>query len=63
MYQHWTLKVAIMQEGLEPLPRCDQFRMHIPEANIFTHRQTDKCNKVAERGLQRRYVELAARCG
>ena len=30
MYRHWNSKVDIMQEVLEPLPMCDQFRMHIP---------------------------------
>ena len=24
MYQHWKSKVAILQEGMEPLPRCAQ---------------------------------------
>ena len=42
MYQHWKSKVAIMQEGQEPLPRCYQRKMHIPEAKIFKNRQTDK---------------------
>ena len=45
MYQHWKLKVYIMQEGPEPLPRCEKCGMHMPEARIFKHRQTDKCNK------------------
>ena len=35
--------------------------MHIPADNIFNHRQKDKCNKVTERGLQRRDVETEAR--
>ena len=52
-----------MQEGPEPLPRCDQCGMHMPAARIFNHRQSDKCNKATERRLQRRDVEMEARCG
>ena len=49
MYRHCKLKVAIIQEGPEPLPRCDQFRMHIPRSRVCKNRQTDKCNKATER--------------
>ena len=51
-----------MQEGPEQLPRCDQCGMHIPEAKLFSHRHTDKCNKATERIIQRRDVDMAARC-
>ena len=63
MYQHWKSKVAIMQEGIELLPQCDQCGMHIPAARIFNHRQADKCNKATDIILQRRDVDMAARCG
>ena len=53
MYRHWKLKVSIMQEGPEPLPRCDQCGMHMTAVNIFNHRQLDKCNKATERILRR----------
>ena len=46
MYRRWKLKVAIMQEGPEPLPRCDQCCMHIPSARIFKHTHMDNCEKV-----------------
>ena len=63
MYRHWKSKVAIMQEGPEPQPRCEECGMHIPEARLFKHRQMDKCSKTKERRLWRRDVEMAARCG
>ena len=58
MYQHWKLRVDIVQEGLEPLLRCDQFRMHMPAASIFKHRQMDKCNKEMERQIRWRDMEM-----
>ena len=63
LYQHWKLKVEILQEGPETLPRCDQCGMHMPAASLFKHRHTDKFNKTTERQLRRRYVEMAERCG
>ena len=60
MYRHWKSKVAIMQEGLGPLPWCDQCMMHILATKLFKHRQTDKCNKATERQLR---LEMAVRCG
>ena len=43
MYRHWKSKVAIMQEGMEPLPWCDQCGMHMTADRILKHRHTDKC--------------------
>ena len=37
MYRRWKLKVTIMQEGPEPLPRCDQCKMQMPAASILKH--------------------------
>ena len=52
MFRHWKSKVAILQEGTEPLPRCDQCGMHMPEARLFKYRQLDKCHKLTERKLR-----------
>ena len=38
MYRQWKSKVAIIQEGPEPLPQCDQCGMNMPAVNIFNHR-------------------------
>ena len=63
MFRHWKSKVAILQEGPEPLPRCDQCGMHMQAARLFKHRQSYKCHKLTEIRLRRRDVEMAARCG
>ena len=63
MFRNWKSKVSILQEGPEPLPRCDQCGMHMQAVRLFKHRQSDKCHKSTERRLRRRDVEMAARCG
>ena len=45
MYCHVIYKVAIVQEGKEPLPRYDLCRMHMPEGRIIRHRKTARCDK------------------
>ena len=63
LYRHWKSKVAVLHEGPEPLPRCDQCGMHMPVTRLFKHRRTDKCNKVTERRLRQRDVEMLVSCG
>ena len=63
MCRHWKSKVGIVQEGPETPPRCDQCGIHMPEARLFKHIRTDKCNKAAERRIRKRYVEMTAMCG
>ena len=55
--------MAILQEGPEPLMRCDQCGMHIQADRLFKHRQLDKCHKSMERRIRRRDVDMAAMCG
>ena len=62
MLCHWKLKVAILQEGPELLPRCDQCGMYMQAARLFKHRYLDKCHKSTERRIWQRDVEMAARC-
>ena len=58
MFCNWKSKVAILQEGPEPLPRCDKCGMQIQEAKLFKHCQSDKCHESTERRLRRRDVEI-----
>ena len=63
MFWHWKSKVAIFQEGPEPLPQCDQYAMHMQATRLFEHKKSDKCHKSTERRLRKRYVEMAESCG
>ena len=48
MYRHWKSNVAIIQEGPEPLPRCDHCGMHIPAARLIKHIWMEICNNSTE---------------
>ena len=63
MFRHCNLKVAILKEGPEPLPLCDQYGIHMQAARLFKRRQLEKCHKLTERRIRQRDVEMAARCG
>ena len=54
--------MEIVQDGTKPLPRCDQCGMNIHVDMLCKHRKMDKCNKVTERRLRRRDVDMAKRC-
>ena len=58
MFWNWKLKVNILQEVPEQLTRCDKCRMHMEATRLFKNRQSDKCHKLTERGLQQRVVEM-----
>ena len=63
IFRHWESKVAILQEGPEPLLWYDQCGIHMQTARLFKHRQSAKCHKLTERRLLQRDVEMEARCG
>ena len=58
MFWHWKSKVAILQEGPEPLPRYDQCGMHMQAARLFKHRKLDKFHKLTERRPRKRDVVM-----
>ena len=51
MFCHWKSRVAIFQEGTEPLPRCDQCGMHMQAVRLLKHRESHNCHKLMERRL------------
>ena len=52
-----------LQEGPEPLPRCEQCGMHIPEAWLIKPRLKERVNKETKMRLRHRDVWMAERCG
>ena len=62
MYRHWKSKEEILQEGPEPIPRCDQCGMHMPADKLFKNRRTEICNKVTKRQIRWRDVDMEERC-
>ena len=40
MFRHFRSKVAVVQEGKEPLPRCEFCGMHMLTGWLIRHRKT-----------------------
>ena len=55
-------KVAVFQEGKEPLPRCDLCGIHMPVRRLIRHRKTARCNRNTQMRWRRWDVAIAARC-
>ena len=62
MYHHLRSKVEVVQEGKEPLPRCDSCGMHMPEGRLTRHRKKARCDKNTQMRWRRLDVEITARC-
>jgi hypothetical protein len=45
MFRHPACTLAILEEGLVPLPRCPLCRMHLPLASVRTHTSTALCRQ------------------
>ena len=62
MYRQCKLRLEIIQEGTEPLPRCDHCEIHIPAVHMIKHIRTERRNKAMEMRLRRRDVQMLERC-
>ena len=62
MYRKFYSKVAVLQEGREPLPRCKMCRMHILVMRLLDHQRTACCFKNDKMRLRRRDVEVTNKC-
>ena len=45
MYRHFFAWIAVVQEGREPLPRCDLCVMHMPAGRLLKHQRTKRCDR------------------
>ena len=63
MYRHFRSNVAVVQEGVEPLPHCDLCRIHhIPAGWIIKHWSTAQCDKNSQIWWWGRYVAIVDEC-
>ena len=44
MFRQFWSQIAVVQEGKEPLPRCDLCIMHMPVGRLIKNRRTARCN-------------------
>ena len=54
--------IAVVQEGMEPLPRCDMCGMHMPAGRLIRHRRMARYDWNMQVGLRRWDVEIEANC-
>ena len=62
MRRNLFARIAVVQEGREPLPRCDLCGMHMPEGLILKHQQTKRCDRNTHMRWRSRDVTIASRC-
>ena len=61
MYQQFWSQVALMQKGLDLLPRGDLCGIHIPAGWIIKIFKNQRCNNTTQIKWQRRYTVIANR--
>ena len=52
----------VLQEGSEPLPRCDMCRMHLKAGRLIKHWRKARCFKNMEMRLRWKDVEVTSWC-
>ena len=62
MFCHFISKVAVVQEGKEPLPFCDMCRMHMPEGRLIRHRRMARCNSNTQMMWRWQDVAILEKC-
>ena len=61
MYQHFRSKVEVVQEGREPLLRCELCGIYMPAGRLIKHRNTVRCDKNTQIRCSRQDVAIVAR--
>ena len=54
--------MVILQEGPEPLPRCDQRGMNMSEDILLKNIYMERCNKATDMRIRWRDVDMEERC-
>ena len=61
MFRHFGSWIVVVQEGKDPLPRCNMCGMHIPEGRLTRHGQMARYDHNTQMRLRIRDVEIAAK--
>ena len=62
MYRIFRSKVAVLQEGKEPLPLCNMCGMHMLARRMIKHQRTARCFNNTDMQLRHRSVEVTSQC-
>ena len=60
--RHFWSKVAVVQEGAEPLPCCDLCGIHMTAGRLIKHQRAARFDKNTQIRWWRRDVEIADKC-
>ena len=56
------LRLEVVQEWKEPLPRCNLCGIHMQSGRLIKHQQTERCNRNMQMWWQSRDASIASRC-
>ena len=62
MFQHFRYRIAVVQEGKEPLTHCNLCVMNMPAGWLIKHLRKERCNQNMHMRWQRRDLDIAAKC-
>ena len=62
MYMHFFAGIVVVQEGRDPLPRCDLCGIHMPAGRLLKHQQKQQCEGDTQMLWRRRDVKITSRC-
>ena len=62
MYRHFLARIKVVQEGREPLPRCDLCGMHIPAGRLLKHQREKRCNRNTQMRWRWKDVAIVSQC-
>ena len=62
MYRKIFLHISVVQEGREPLYRCNPCGIHMTVGRLINHQRTKRCDRNTHMRWQSRDVVIASRC-
>ena len=62
MYIVYFSRIAVLQEGKDPLPHCDVCGMHMLARRIIKHQRMRRYNRNMHMRWQRRDVAIVSQC-
>ena len=62
MYRQFFSRIAVVQEGKDPLPRCELCGMHMPAGRLINHQRKRRCDRNTQIRWRSRDVAISIQC-
>ena len=62
MYRQFFSRIVVVQEGKEPLPRCDLCNMHMSVGRLIKHHNMKQCDSTTHMWWPRRDITITSQC-